>query len=285
MTEFVQTALLGIVAVGVLWLAYVKKFFQWNPNRPWDSKVFLAYVLIAFALYFGISTILVTGYLVLLKKYFPDLPQIAYAVWLNFLNSGSILIALAILWKTLPPFTRHGIIHCESVPLNLANDFKMGLYAWLISCPLVLFLTTFLEWLVLTLFNATFIPDQLAVYFVKMTFSDPFYFAITIITIVIITPLVEETLFRGFLQSFIRRHIGSKQAILVTSTCFALFHYSPEQGLGNIPIVGTLFVLALFLGYLYEKQGSLFASISLHALFNGISILNLYFLGRIPCFF
>jgi hypothetical protein len=167
----------------------------------------------------------------------------------------------------------------------LPEDFKFGLIAWGLSFPLVLFLTTFFEWIVVHLFRATYIPDQLAVFFVKMTFSQPFYFGMTILTIVIITPFVEETLFRGFLQSFIRRHLGAKQAILITSACFALFHYAPEQGIGNIPIVGTLFALALFLGFLYEKQGSLFASISLHALFNAISILNLYFLGRIPFFF
>ena len=285
MLTFSQTVLLGITAIGVLWFGKVKKFFQWNPLRPWDSKISLGYVLIAFALYFGICGYLVPIYIALLKHYAPHLSQIGYAAWLNFLNSGTVLAALLIFLRYLPLVSRQGLLRCPTVVRDLPQDFLMGLSGWLLSFPLVVFLTSSLESLVLYLFNTTYLPDQLAVYFVKMTFADPIYFALTILTVVIITPLVEELLFRGFLQSFIRRHLGPKQAILITSTCFALFHYSVEQGLGNIPIIGTLFFLALFLGYLYERQGSLFASISLHALFNGISILNLYFLGRIPCFF
>jgi hypothetical protein len=285
MIELVHAGLLGIAAFAALWFGYTKNFFEWNPERPWDSKVYLHYVLLAFAIYFCICLFFAPACLIFLKKYCPQLPRIGIAAWLNFFNSTSILLGLTLLWRCLPVSTRKGIIQCQEIPKNLIQDVKMGAFAWILSFPLVLFLTTFLEWFVLYVLKAGFIPDQLAVYFVKMTFADPFYFALTILTIVILTPLVEETLFRGFLQSFIRRHLGSKQAILITATCFALFHYSPEQGFANIPIVGTLFGLALFLGFLYEKQRSLLASISLHALFNGISIINLYFLGKIPCFF
>lgn len=285
MIEFLQIVLLGLAAAGVLWLGRVKNFFEWNPTRPWDSKVYLQYLLIAFAIYFIITILLPPTLAGFLTKNFPLMPTIGLVTWLNFVNSSTILVGLGVLLLCLPSITSKGIIHCQTVPLNIAQDFKMGVFAWILSFPLVLFLTTFLEWIVLYVFKAEFIPDQLAVQFVKMTFQDPYYFAITIVTIVIITPLVEETLFRGFLQSFIRRHVGAKQAILITSTCFALFHFSFDQQLANVPIVGTLFGLALFLGYLYEKQGSLLASISLHALFNGISILNLYFHGKIPSFF
>ena len=106
--------------------------------------------------------------------------------------------------------------------------------------------------------------------------------SMVLFTIILLAPLIEEILFRGFLQTFIRQHLGSRQAIGITSLLFALFHYAPEQGLGNIPIVGSLLVLALFLGFVYEKRGSLLAPITLHACFNSISVLNLYFLGGFP---
>ena len=285
MIEFLQALLLGFIAAGVLWFGKLKNFFNWNPNKPWDSKVLLGFAIGAFGIYFFISYFVGPLALHYMQNQFPDASQVAFASWLNFLYTSVSFFTLLLYWRCLPSHTRNGIIRCPSEPMHIVEDFKMGIYAWLISFPLVIFLTNFFEWIVTYVLKATYIPDQLAVYFVKMTFEQPLYFAMTIVTIVIITPLVEETLFRGFLQSFIRRHLGAKQAILITSVCFALFHYAPEQGLGNIPIVGTLFALALFLGFLYEKQGSLFASISLHALFNGISILNLYFLGRIPFFF
>jgi hypothetical protein len=124
-------------------------------------------------------------------------------------------------------------------------------------------------------------PDQTAVRFVKMTLEHPPYFLLAALSVSVLAPLIEETLFRGFLQSFIRKHLGSTQAIWITATCFSLFHFSLDQGVGNIPIIGSLFCLALFLGFLYEKQRSLLASITLHATFNTFSILNLYFLGDV----
>ena len=87
-------------------------------------------------------------------------------------------------------------------------------------------------------------------------------------------------LFRGFLQTYIRKHLGPKQAIVITSLCFSFFHYASGQGLGNIMIITSLFVLALFLGFLYEKQGSLLAPMVLHASFNTISVINLYLFGE-----
>ena len=115
-----------------------------------------------------------------------------------------------------------------------------------------------------------------------MTFAHPSLFVLTISTIVIFAPVIEELLFRGFLQSFIRQHLGSKQAICITSVLFAFFHYSSEQGIGNLPIIISLFVLSLFIGFIYEKRGSLAAPIALHAIFNAVNVVNLYFLGGMP---
>ncbi|MBI3211827.1 MAG: CPBP family intramembrane metalloprotease [Simkania negevensis] len=52
-----------------------------------------------------------------------------------------------------------------------------------------------------------------------------------------------------------------------------LFHLSSSQGVGNI----SLFIFALYLGFLYEKQCSLFASIALHMTFNSISVIRILF--------
>ena len=131
----------------------------------------------------------------------------------------------------------------------------------------------------LKLFQVHKLPDQLAVKFLKLTFGNPVHFLLAIVSIIVLAPLIEETLFRGFLQTFIRKHLGSKQAIFITSFCFSFFHYSPGQGLGNIMILISLFVLALFLGFIYEKQGSLLAPIILHASFNAVSVINLYAFG------
>ena len=161
----------------------------------------------------------------------------------------------------------------------MSDDIWFALFAWSIAFPLVLFFSQALELLIYSIFNIKSLPDQVAVKFLKMTFENPVYLLLSVTSIVVLAPIVEETLFRGFLQTFIRQHLGSRQAVLITSALFSFFHYSSEQGLGNIPIIGSLFILALFLGYLYERQGSLIAPMALHASFNAISVMNIYFLG------
>lgn len=107
-------------------------------------------------------------------------------------------------------------------------------------------------------------------------------------TAVIVVPLFEEMLFRGLFQTTIRSYIESfrsllirenkpeteqstdKQevwlAIVITSILFTMVHVNP----GHRP---ALFVLGVCLGYSYEKSGSLFRPIFIHAIFNTISLI------------
>jgi len=175
---------------------------------------------------------------------------------------------------------RNGILRRSSEKGRpLLNDVWFAFFAWLLAFPLVLFLSQLLELLINWSFSITQLPDQNAVLFLKSTFENPLYFILATLSIVVLAPLIEETLFRGFFQSYIRQHLGSKQAILITSVCFSLFHYTGAQGLGNISIIISLFLLSLFLGYIYEKRGSLLAPMVLHATFNAISVINLYLFG------
>jgi len=83
---------------------------------------------------------------------------------------------------------------------------------------------------------------------------------------VVIAPAVEEMLFRGLIQTMFRTYSGRPWlAIVATSALFASVH---ENGT-HWP---ALFVLGMGLGYSYEKSGSLFRPIFMHALFNGTTI-------------
>jgi membrane protease YdiL (CAAX protease family) len=68
-----------------------------------------------------------------------------------------------------------------------------------------------------------------------------------------------------------------KKAIIFSALCFSLFHLAPSQGIGNISLVASLFLFALFLGFIYERQASLFASIGLHMTFNAVSTVRILF--------
>ncbi len=83
---------------------------------------------------------------------------------------------------------------------------------------------------------------------------------------VVIAPLLEEMLFRGLLQTVIRSYMGRPwSAIIITSILFAIVHENYEHW-------PALFVLATGLGYAYERSGSLFQPIFMHALFNGVTV-------------
>jgi membrane protease YdiL (CAAX protease family) len=83
---------------------------------------------------------------------------------------------------------------------------------------------------------------------------------------VVVAPLTEEMLFRGLFQSAFRNITpGPWMAIIASSVIFTMAHQNWEHW-------PALFVLAMGLGYAYEKSGSLFQSIFMHAIFNGAMI-------------
>lgn len=91
--------------------------------------------------------------------------------------------------------------------------------------------------------------------------------ALIVFTAIVVVPFVEELIFRGMLQTALRSYIVRPwPAIFIASLVFIVFHANPEHWL-------ALFALSLCLGYTYEKSGSLFRSIFVHALFNGMSVL------------
>ncbi|NGX56036.1 MAG: hypothetical protein K1060chlam5_00270 [Candidatus Anoxychlamydiales bacterium] len=160
---------------------------------------------------------------------------------------------------------------------SIKYDIIIGILSWIIIFPIVIFTTELLEMLLLVFFNIVETPDQLAVKYLKMALSSPVNLIIAITSISIFAPIIEEFLFRGLLQNYLNRFFKRAYAIIITSLAFTFFHFALSQGLGNITIIGSIFVLSLFLGYIYEKQKSLYASIFLHFTFNSINIINLIF--------
>lgn len=273
------TIAFGLLALLLLFIAKRRGFFHFEPVE-WKTPIHLFHVLGAFAIYFFVSYVVAHLIVALFRKQIM-LNYMGSLNWLNFLLSFLIFILLALYLKGLPKPLSRAIFRREGEKHPLIEDVWAAFTAWIVAFPLVLFLSQVLEAFITKIFNLTALPEQVAVKYLKATFHESLYFTLAVISIVILAPLIEETLFRGFLQSYIRKHLGSRQAIVITSFCFSLFHFSFDQGVGNISIILSLFVLALFLGFLYEKRGSLLAPITLHATFNAISVINLYFFGNI----
>ncbi len=271
----------GILSLILLYFAKKKGYFSFPHEIRWIVPLRWYHIATVFAIYFAAVIFAVPIVSFLIRHALASSPLIAAATWLNFLTSFIILGAIAIYTSRIPREIAYKIWR-RSDESSFVQDLSFAFLSFLIAFPLVIFLNEAFDLILYYLFHVQELPDQLAVRFLKMTFQHPRYFFLSVVTIVAFAPMLEEVLFRGFLQSFIRQHLGPRSAIVITSLCFSFFHYSPEQGLSNISIIGSLFALALFLGFVYEKRGSLPASMALHACFNAVSVLNLYFLGGFP---
>ena len=82
---------------------------------------------------------------------------------------------------------------------------------------------------------------------------------------VIVAPVCEETIFRGFLFNVGRRLVGPLWSLVVSSLLFAAIH-------AHLPSFAGLFLLAVGFNLVYAWTGSLLAPMAMHAAFNGISL-------------
>ena len=99
------------------------------------------------------------------------------------------------------------------------------------------------------------------------------------VSLVVLPPIVEEILFRGFLYSRFKKFLATKQAAVALSLLFAAAHL--QLGSGNALLwVAALdtFILSLVLVYLREKTGTIWAGAGVHALKNCVAFVILFVL-------
>ena len=82
---------------------------------------------------------------------------------------------------------------------------------------------------------------------------------------VVVAPVAEEIIFRGFLYPVAKRYLGSLVAVAGTSLLFAVLH-------GHLPSVPALCTLAVCLTLCYERSGTLLVPMIMHAVFNAVSV-------------
>ena len=87
----------------------------------------------------------------------------------------------------------------------------------------------------------------------------------------LLAPITEELLFRGWIYTSLREVIGVRFGILVSAALFALAHWESTH----------LYALAVFpvglaLGYIRQRTDSVAASITFHALYNGVAAVLLF---------
>jgi membrane protease YdiL (CAAX protease family) len=140
----------------------------------------------------------------------------------------------------------------------------VALYALLIFvvAPLLLFLASLV-------FGEVVPPNQAELLLPPR--PDEVEASVAAVGAVVAAPLGEELFFRGLLFRSLRRRFRFWVSAVVSAAAFGLVHVLPL-------LIPLMFVVGIALAYVFERRGSLLASIAAHAAFNVIGITSILLL-------
>ena len=264
------TILLGsILALKILWTTISLKKFGWQEIKSLDLELIDMVLLIA-------------GGFVVLGEVVSPLFSISLVELFskNISNelSQSLKIFFGYLFMAIPPL---GIVYYQIKSLNGVFTFKkdylefnllpikysifQGIKGWLTIVPFVLLISLIMNSLIENQNGSNPLLE------IVLNNNNYLSFFLLFVTTTLLAPLFEEIIFRGVLLPTLSRDFGGVSGIIVSAFIFALAHLS----LGEMP---PLFVLGIGLGITRIASGSLFSSVIMHSLWNGLTFLNLFLL-------
>jgi len=211
------------------------------------------------------------------QQLLPDLPDWQNALLDNLiLCAGAILTIILIIYLAGISFVRR----LKGFGLNaktIHRDFFAACINLLSIWPLMLAAILATIYIGRHIFGQDFKLEQHEELELITAYSQLSVRITIIIIAVVLAPVLEEMLFRGLFQTMMRSFLEFRfsniqprytpwLAILISSGLFAMAHVNA----GHWP---ALFILAMCLGYSYEKSGSLLRSIFIHSFFNAITII------------
>ena len=219
-------------------------------NRCWSNKS-LSLLLILIIFSFGGSSLFI-NYNNIIEQ------LISFSIICTFLIISIFIINLKI------EFSSFGLL-----------KIKISYFLWIPAIyilVLILFALILPIWeLVLTKFLGIEIKPQ-EILLELNNIDKPLHLTLFIFTSVIIAPIYEELLFRGIILPKLLNRFGHIKSIMISSIIFSILHF-------HFPALLPLFILSVVLSYLYLITGSLWSSIFLHALFNGITVAIFLFIN------
>lgn len=232
-------------------------------SAPRRNKMPVYMPLIPLAIWFGAVSAALTA----LELTLPDLADWKTALLKNvILSLGATIGIVTILFLARAGFARR----LKGFGLDvktITKDFAIALLNLLTAWPVVLLMLIATIFLGEIIWGENFQVQQHEELESITAHPQLSLKILIILTAVFIVPVFEEMLFRGMFQTIIRSYIkGPWRSIFISSALFALVH-------ANIQHWAALFTLSVCLGYSYEKSGSLFRPIFIHALFNAMAII------------
>ncbi len=183
-------------------------------------------------------------------------PVIAQSVLWGLLISG--VITLALLWFNLRKDGRAAQIGLfASSKLNLGTTLGTGVA--LIAGAFAL------NWVYTTyIIPGVELQDELRA-LLKALPATPLNFILKYVAVAMMAPVIEELIFRGYLQNSFKSSMNRHAAIWLGAFVFACIHFQPLA-------TPALMVLGAAFGYLYDRTGSLKTNIVLHCANNALAL-------------
>lgn len=100
-----------------------------------------------------------------------------------------------------------------------------------------------------------------------LSFTNNYEYALMVLSVVILAPILEEYLFRGILFAEVKK--SSKAKIIITALSFAIYHLNLIQG------INTLFI-GLVLAYIYYYRRNIKEVILVHMVNNLVAVFPVY---------
>ncbi len=189
-------------------------------------------------------------------------PILAVTAAGQFLVFGLGTALLFRLWHGVPLKPRFGIVapRPAAVPLALLGAAGM--------VPLAIWTGEFFPKLFPGLREAMDMGDAL------YRATTPGQVALLFLAVCVAPATCEEFLFRGYFQSTLSRGMRAPWSWLLAGTFFALVH---QNYFGLVPLV----LVGVYLAWVYERTGSIWPGVAVHAFYNGALLLA----GNVPSLF
>ena len=228
-----------------------------------ELALFTAWVLLALE----ISTQIMYGAMLLLTNVF--------GVTLNVnATLETVLSAIVYLIDLVITLGIPALIFCER-PTRDSLGLR-GLFTWTdIGMGVIGFILSMIAALIVTAIAAAIFPwidmeqAQEVGYDNISGFKD---MMMAFLALVVIAPVAEEIVFRGWLYGKLRRHTWAIPAILLTSVAFGAAH-----GQWNVGI--TVGVMSVFMCLIREMTGTVYGGMIVHMLKNGLAFYMLFIYG------
>jgi membrane protease YdiL (CAAX protease family) len=202
----------------------------------------------------------------LLRYSLPNLPPISHSMYV--MCFGDVVLVVSALLAVNALFLRTGQlgsvkeIFSVRADTNIWRNLTTGFCGFCTACLFTPLITLAL--------SACNIPHEtnwrmhliegLGVY------RNPLTMVFAFVAIALLAPFVEELVFRRLIYVWLRRRSIPLIALPVSGFAFAAIHCDPSY-LVQYTVIGII------LGIVFEQTGSLWASVTMHALFNGVALL------------